>query len=54
MPIRVDQVTTGEWESWCSEHPLSNGETGVVFLTWREALEHANQHAAEHIESETK
>lgn len=45
---RVEMVHTGEWESWCREHPLPNGDTGPAFATWREALDHANEHAMIH------
>lgn len=46
---RVEMVDTGEWESWCSDHPLPNGDTGVAFDRWQDALNHAiNHHATLH------
>jgi hypothetical protein len=36
------------WESWCRAHPLPNGDTGVLFDTWLDAMEHATTHAREH------
>ena len=39
------------WESWCEDHPMPNGDTGVVFDQWHEALDHAIAHAATHNEA---
>ena len=49
---RVEQVTEDFtafwWESWCRAHPLPNGDTGVAFDRWEDAVAHAIAHGLEH------